>query len=209
MKYFTLFIMVIFLYSCNSTEITSSWKAAESANVSNYKKILVLGIFNDNDRSWTQQVEVELAGQISSLGYEAVSALNLYGPKAFENMSEEQVVNKLKSSQFDAVFTTALLNVSSQENYRPGVVNVEPVRVVYNRFGRYYRKVYDRVYQPGYYSTSTQYFLESNLYDLNSGDITYSVQGKTFNPSSTGALSRDYGKQVLKDIKKKNVLVKR
>ena len=118
-------------------------------------------------------------------------------------MSEEQVVNKLRSSQFDAVFTTALLNISSQKNYRPGVVSEEPEGVVYNRFGRYFRTVYDRVYQPGYYSTSTQYFLESNLYDLNSGDLKYSVQGKTFDPSITGALSRDYRKQVLKDIKKK------
>lgn len=208
MKYTLICMMMFLLISCSSTEITSSWKA-QNANVSGYKKILVLGIFNDNDRSWTEQIENELTNQIGGLGYETVSALKLYGPKAFENMTEEDIVNKLKSSRFDAVFTTAMLDVSSQETYRPGRVSVQPVGVVYNRFGRYYRTVYDQVYQPGYYTTSTQYFLESNLYDLNSGALKYSVQGKTFNPSSTGSLSKDYGKQLLKDMRKKNVLIKR
>ncbi len=110
MKFIAISIMLILLQSCNSTEITSSWKA-DNNNNSGSKKILFSGIFSDNDRSWTEQIEVELASQISGLGYETVSGFKLYGPKAFENMSEENIVNKLKSSQFDAVFTTALLDV--------------------------------------------------------------------------------------------------
>ena len=86
---------------------------------------------------------------------------------------------------------------------------IQPVGIFYNRFGRYYSTIYDRVYQPGYYTTSTGYFLESNLYDIASGNLLYSVQTKSFDPSSATALASDNSMKIVKDLKEKGVLVQK
>ncbi|MEO7044144.1 MAG: hypothetical protein ABI091_02470 [Ferruginibacter sp.] len=198
-------VLLLFLLSCNTTKVTSSWQADDAVN-NNFNKIIVYGIFNQKDRTMRETVENEMVAQLNSLGYNAVSALAQYGPKAFAKVKEDDIANELKSSGFDAVITTTLLDKSKQKNYTPGNVSYTPIGV--RRFGRYYSTVYDRVYQPGYYTTSTNYFLESNLYDLNNSELKYSVQSKAFDPSSSASLAYDYSKKIVKDMQKKKILKK-
>ena len=211
MKYIKFLLPVFaaaFLFSCNSTRVISSYKDP-AAPVKSYHKILVLGIFQQKDRSIRQQTETALANRLKDLGYDAVTAMDQYGPKAFEKVPEDQVADKLRSSGFDAVITTALLDKKKDQQYQPGRVSYQPVGVYYNRFGRYYSTVYDRVYDPGYYTTSTDYFLESNFYDISSGNMVYSVQTKAFDPSSASDLASDNSKRIVQDMKDKGILSKK
>jgi hypothetical protein len=200
---FLLPALLLFLASCNSTKITSSWKSDEAPQ-KNYKKIMVLGILKQKDRSLREELEKQLVSNLNSNGYAAVSAMDEYGPKAFDKIREEDIADKLKSSGYDAVITTVLLDKSKDQYYQPGRVSYQPIGI--RRFGRYYTTIYDRVYDPGYYTNSTQYFLESNMYDTQSGDLIYSVQSKAADPSSIGSLSKDYSKTIVKDLKQKKVL---
>ncbi|MEP6712345.1 MAG: hypothetical protein ABJA37_08020 [Ferruginibacter sp.] len=201
-------VLLLVLISCNSTKITSSWKAP-GVQKSNYNKIIVFGIFNPKGRTMREYVENELVSQLKSLGYNAVSALAEFGPKAFAKVKEEDLTAQLKSTGYDAVLTTVLLDKAQEKDYNPGNVSYQPVGYRYNRFGRYYTTIYDRVYEPGYYTTSTNYFLESNLYDLGTSDLIYSVQSKAFSPSSSAELANDYSKRIVKDLKTKGVLTKK
>lgn len=201
------FAGMIGLFSCNSTKVTSSWKTDEAAAAS-FKKIIVLGIIKDKDRALRQELETQLVSYLKEQGYDAHAALQEYGPKAFARSGEEAIVQKLKNSGYDAVLTTVLLDKTKEHNYNPGTVSYQPVGTYYNRFRRYYSTVYDRVYTPGYYSTSTNFFLESNLYDVNSGKLIYSVQSKAFDPSSATTLGNDYAKTIIRDMKKNGLLVK-
>jgi len=195
--------ILLLLASCNSTKITSSWKSDEAPQKS-YKKIMVLGILNQKDRTLREQLEKQLASNLNSNGYSATSAMEEYGPKAFEKIKEEDIAEKLKSSGYDAVITTVLLDKSKDQYYQPGRVSYQPIGI--RRFGRYYTTIYDRVYDPGYYTNSTQYFLESNMYDIQSGNLIYSVQSKAADPSSIATLGKDYSKKIVKDLKEKQVL---
>lgn len=202
-----LFTGLLFVISCSNTKVTSSWKD-DKVNTSQYKKIMVLGIIRDKDRTLREQLENELVTNLKAQGYDASSALQEYGPKAFNKFSEEEIADKLKNSGYDAVLTTSLLDKSKDKHYTPGNVSYQPAGVYYNRFGRYYTTVYDRVYTPGYYTTSTNFFLESNLYDTRTGDLVYSVQSKSFDAESPAKLSSDYAKTIIKDMKKNKVLNK-
>ncbi len=205
----TLSIMIfagtLFLMSCSSTQVTSSWKA-DNVSTREYKKIMVLGIIQEKDRTIREELENEIVSDLRAQGYEATSALQEYGPKAFSRFSEEEIADRLKNSGYDAVLTTSLLDKTKENNYTPGNVSYQPVGVYYNRFGRYYTTVYDRVYTPGYYTTSTNFFLESNLYDTKTGDLVYSVQSKAYDPSSVSSLSSDYAKTIINDMKKNSVI---
>lgn len=200
------FAILFSFTSCTSTKVTSSWKD-EKAPAGNYKKIMVLGIIKEKDRTLREGLENELVSGLKAQGYDAQSALQEYGPKAFAKLSEEEIADKLKNSGYDAVLTTVLLDKTKDKNYTAGNTSYQPAGVY--RFGRYYTTVYDRVYTPGYYTVSTNFFLESNFYDTKSGDLVYSVQSKALDPSSSAVLSNDYAKMVIKDMKKKDVIGKK
>lgn len=189
-----------------STQITSSWKA-ENMNPQNYKKIIVLGLVNEADRTLRESMEQHLVNDLKNLGYDAIGSTDEYNPKAFENVTEEQAISKLKSSGVDAVLTIVLLDKEKEKYYRPGRIYYSPYIIYHDRFWRYSTIMYHRVYTPGYYETNTKYFWESNLYDLASNQLVYSAQSQSFDPLSSEAMGHEYGQVILKDMVSKNILI--
>lgn len=198
----------MFILSCTSTQVISSYKD-EKAVATDYKKILVFGIFPQKERALRQETENRLAARLQALGYNAVTAMSEYGPKAFEKIEEDKITETVKSGGYDAVFTTALLDTKNDQIYQQGTVRYQAVGATYDRFGRYSSTIYNRVYDPGYYTTSTNYVLETNLYNVASGNLVYSVQTKAYDPSSAGSLASDNSKQIVKDLREKGVLIKK
>ncbi len=195
---------LILFSSCTSTRITSSWVDPDLSNA-NYQKLLVLGMFQPKDQSLRTRIENQFVKQLGDGGITVKSGFEQYGPKAFQSNSEDEVIKKLKATGYDAILTTTLLDKSKDQYYNQGTSRLEPVG--YARVGRYITTIYDRVYQPGYYTTSTEYFLESNLYDLKTGDLVYSVQSKTADPSSAYNLGNNYSKRIT-DLQAKGLLKK-
>ncbi|MEP6675856.1 MAG: hypothetical protein ABJA78_11895 [Ferruginibacter sp.] len=206
--FFSIFILWMYISCSSNTKLTSSWKN-EKAPHKKYNKIMVFGIIREKDRSMREQLEKNFVDDLKAMGYNAVSAIEEYGPKAFERVPEDQVADRLHRSGYDAVITVSILDKQKDTSYTPSTVQYQPYnQVYYSRFGRYYTTVYDRVYTPGYYSTDTKYFLESNLYDIATGDLIYSGQTKSFDPSSSEALASDNSKKILKDMKQQKLLGK-
>jgi len=200
--------MFLLLFTgCSSSRITSSWSAAD-ASPKKYNKVMVLGLIRDQDRSIGEYMEKHFVDDLKALGYNAVSAQVQFGPKAFENMCEKDAVDKIRSSGADAVITIVLLDKSKEQYYVPAQRQNLPRSVYYRRFGGYYTTIYDRIYSPGYYVTDTKYFWESNLYDMTTKDLVYSVQTESFDPNSSESMGHEYGKLIVENMVKKNVLVK-
>ncbi len=199
-------VLLIFLLSgCTSTKITSSWKA-QNLEAKQYKKILVLGLIRDTDRSLQEKMEAHLVGDLKDKGYNAVGSLSEYGPKAFSDMKEKDAIDKLKESSVDAVITIVLLDKEKERNYVPGRLYYSPYGVYYNRFWGYYGTLNYRIYEEGYYVTDTKYFWESNVYDMSTQSLIYSVQTKSFVPANSESLGHEYGKLIINDMVKNNIL---
>ena len=88
-----LFAALFMLASCTSSRITSSWKSPDMQQ-KKYKKILVLGLLKETDRSLRQKMEEHIIGDLKTLGYDAVCSCIEYDPKAFNNMKEEEAIQK-------------------------------------------------------------------------------------------------------------------
>lgn len=208
MKKFTILaVAILSIWSCNSSKITHSW-TAENASPRKYNKILVVGIHNELEIKILEQMEIHMTGDLHYLGYTASSALKEFGPLAFRKMDEEQAVTSLANSGYDAVITIVLLDKTQERTYsHPHPYN--PSLLIYrDRFWTYYNYSFDRIFEPGYYTTSTSYYWESNLYDLSSKKLIYSVQTKTFDPASSELLGHEYGRLIVKDMVRKNILMK-
>jgi hypothetical protein len=200
-------MLLLLAAGCTSSRITSSWKDKGVVQYK-YNKIMVLGLIRETDRSMQMDMENHFAGDLKDLGYNAVSSLSEYGPKAFDNMTEAAALDKLQHSGVDAVITIVLLDKHKESRYVPGNMNYTPYRSNYNRFWGYRRTLYDRIYEPGYYVTDTKYFWESNLYEMNTQKLLYSVQTESFDPANSESLAHEYGMLIVENMVKQKVLVK-
>jgi hypothetical protein len=196
----TLFSIAI-ITSCSSSKLTSSWAATNASVLATSNKILVLGIIQEKDTRLRMQMEGWLVDGLKAKGYNAVSAYTLYGPKMFDNKSEEAVLAQLHNSNIDEVFTIALLDKSKQRQYQPGTVYPSP-------FWGYYSYMYGRIYSPGYTTVTTRFFWESNLYDVRTKALLYSAQSETYNPSSASDMARDNSRTIVKNMIKKGLFAK-
>ena len=202
-----LFLLLVLFTGCSSTHITSTWKAPD-ATAGKYKKVMVVGIIREADRTLRVKMENHLVGDLKSLGYNAMSAYEEYGPKELSQLTEEAVNEQLKKDGIDAVVTVVLLDKQKEKNYVPGRVIYTPYYHHYNRFWGYYRTVSDRIEMRGYYEVSTKYFWESNLYDLNLSKLVYSVQTQSFDPVTADKLAHEYGQKIVQSMVKGGVLTK-
>jgi hypothetical protein len=202
-------VFLIFTASCSTSSITHSWRS-DNISKNNYTKILVVGLSDDRDRNMREQMENHLAGDLAAMGYNAISSFKVYGPKSFENSTEKEVLSNLDSIGVDAVITVVLLDKKSERYYVPHKVYRSPYRTrfgYYNQnFWAYYSTTYSHIYTPGYYQVDTRYFWESNFYDMGKKQLLYSVQTRSFNPSSTESLAHEYGKMIVKDMVKQGIV---
>lgn len=202
-----LLVTFLIVNSCATSHITSTWKAHD-VTAPNFKKIMVVGIIREADRTLRERMEAHLAGDLKDLGYSAFSAFQEYGPRAFKDMSEEEVTKKLAGDGIDAVITIVLLDKQKERYYVPGRMVFTPYYTYYGHFWGYYNSLNNRILSPGYYEVTTKYFWESNLYDLASNKLVYSVQTQSFDPSSTDGLAHEYGRMIVQNMVKNNVLQK-
>ena len=200
-------VALLLMNSCGTTYITSTWKAPDFTP-KKYNKVMVLGIIREADRTIRERMENHLVGDLKALGYHAFSAYQEYGPKAFQDMTEEQANQKLSGDGIDAVVTVVLLDKQKERYYVPGRVAYSPYIYYQNRVWGYYHSINGRIGMPGYYEVTTKYFWESNLYDLSSDKLVYSVQTQSFEPASTEALAHEYGQKIIQSMIKGNVLQK-
>jgi hypothetical protein len=197
--------LVIIFAACSSTNVTNSWKD-KNVEQASLKKVMVLAMLPEKHRPLRQEMENEMVEDLQKKGFTAVSALAEYGPKAFAGMDEKQVMQELDKSKVDGVITVSLQDTDQSERYVPGSVRYEPYAIRYNRFYGYYQTFYNRVYTPGFTETRTNYFFETNLYDVNSNKLLYSAQSQSFDPSSAEQIAHEVAKAVVKDMEKNNIL---
>lgn len=207
MKKFLIAITVMFVAACSSTKVTTSW-TEKNITPKAYNKILVLGLIKDNDLELRKSMEQHLVNDLTSHGCTAISALEEYGPKAFEGMDEEKALKKIRKSGVDAVMTIVLLNKEQEREYVPPRIYYSPYVGYYGRFWGYYTTMNSRIYETGYYQENTKYFWESNFYTMEEGrKLIYSVQTKSFNPGSASALAHEYGKLIVHNMMSHGVLL--
>jgi hypothetical protein len=210
MKKYLAFIFAIssvLIIACSSTKLISSW-SLPGATAHKYNKVLVIGLTGAKDREIRESVENAVAKKINEYNINAITATSKYGSRTFQSMSDEDAAKLVKDDGFDGIIMLALLDKNQEENYTPGKISRTPYAIVRSRWTRNYRVLYDRVYTPGYYTTSTSYELEANFYDADKNELQYSAQARSFDPGSAATLSSDFSKAIIDDMVNKGLIVK-
>jgi hypothetical protein len=191
--------------SCGSTKMTSSWKD-ENAKTKPYHNIMVWGLLTEKDSSTRRLMETHLVNDLVSKGYHAISSTDVYREKAYKKLSSAEILDEFKNTGIDAVITIVLLDKQKEDQYYPGGFHNEPANN-YGNLDKYYSTVYEKVFTPGYYITTTTYLWETNLFELPGGGITYSARTKSFDPNNTNELAHENGQLIIKDMVKKKLIL--
>lgn len=194
---------IIAMAACTSTKVTSSWRSNDAQQLQKENKIMVMALVPQKDRTLRSQMENNTVTELRRKGYNAISALQTYGPQDMGKMNEKQVVKQLQGSDVSQVLTIVMLDRGKERNFVP---SYGPYG--YGGFWPYYSMWYSRMYTPGYYTINTKYQWEGNLYDLKSGQLLYSVQSQSFDPPTTERMAILYGQQVVRDMTKQQLITK-
>ena len=197
-------IIILTLCNCSSSKVITTWK--ESGNPRYYKKILVIGIIKDSSISLRKQMEKHLADDLKIAGYNAVPALEEFGKGGLENLEQEETYTKLCSEGIDAVITIALLDRKKEKFYVPAQVKYYSNLYYYNRIWNYNSIQADLTSSKDSYEESTQYLWETILFDLQTLSPVYTVQTKTFDPSSLREMGHEHGKLIVSKMLKDKIL---
>lgn len=196
---------LLLLACASSVKVLHSW-TPPNRPTKKFKEIMVLVLapqkYNDAGRIG----EEAMVNQLKANGVNAVSAQALYGPERFRNDNEDIAMAKMRRSGADGVLVTSLLNVHKEHRYVPGYWTPPPY---YGQFWGYYSYWWGRAYwgyDPGYYETTRKYIFETNLYDLATSNLLYSVQSQAVDPASTQDVANTFAIKLVQDMKAKGVL---
>lgn len=199
-----LFLTVLIISSCSpSMKVVGSWVNKEKLVNKQYHSVFILAL--TENFNYKAQVENDVANAAAARGLKTVKSSVVF-PYTFSKDNtpiKELLLEKIKDSGCEAVFTSVLVDQQSQTKYIPGSVDYDPMSYgYYGNFYNYYGYYTPMIYSPGYYETDKTYYLESNLYDIATGDLMWSVQSQAINPMDIQTFSKEYAAMLVQQLEK-------
>jgi hypothetical protein len=200
LKISALLLLTLIMSGCGPThKITGSWAAPDAKSFGPYKKAFIIVLTQNKNNNY--YIEQQMAKTLKSRGIDAVKSNDIFPPKfsVTQDMTKEQLAEAIKKTGCDAVLTLSVLDVKSVESYHPGT-SYYPVSYGYGGYYGYYNYYYPQVYSPGYYSVDKTYYLETNLYDMASDKLVWSVQSESSNPTNLSDAFKSYSYMLIKHL---------
>lgn len=179
-----------------------TWSTTEDYD-RKFNNILVMGLINNVNLRNEVENEVVFTGRKFDL--RCVNGMSMFPPelgKPFEDV--ERAKERMRKDGFDGVVTVTLVDIN-EPRYIPPETAYSPL-VYYDRFGNYFFRTYDLVYRPGYFTRNTNYFIETNFYELKVGKLVWSGRSTIFPPAELATYLPNYAKGLFKELKIERII---
>jgi hypothetical protein len=206
LKIFSLLLLALMMSSCGPTQkITSSWADPEAKSKGPYTKVFVVSLSPNSNANF--DIEGQMATTLTGRGFKVVRSTDIFPPQfsITKDLTREQLTEAIAKRGCDAVLILALLDSKKVESYHPGTVYAPVSYGYYGSYYGYYNYYYPEVYSPGYYSVDKTFYLETNLYDLASDKLLWSVQSVARNPKDIDSWFKNYSKMLISHLKSKGL----
>ncbi len=199
-------LALVIASSCSSTKISASWQSPDYTS-KKFNKILVWGLSDNISARAT--VEDEVAYFLNLKKITSVSGSDIAPPnrKALpHDIDESKAI--LDKNGFDGVLTMGLIDKKEKTRYVQGSGYYQPMAYgYYGSFYSYYPYMYGNVYQPGHYATSEYIYIETNLWDVETGKLVWSAQTETVDPSSIENFANSYARDMVGELIRRGVII--
>ena len=196
-------ILLVVLSSCSSmkpsTKLIATWKD-RSYDAGYVNSILIVGI--SKDLTTRKLFEETFSKSFSSAGVTAVSSIDIVSPP--KKVDKDTIKSAAKAESMKAVLVTHLEASGKKEVYQPSPTG--PSRSNMN-FGPYYDSVYYSITQGSAIYKEKEYIkLVTNLYETSTEKLIWTGVSESINPKSTERIIEILVKEVIKDIRKENLI---
>lgn len=214
-------IISLVLIACSSTTKLQVSYIQEDMQPHKYNKIAVLALANSDPNRLA--LEEALANQFVSNGVNSISTFFMFplanraeviaDMEVTEEEVEEYLKQKVRENKIDALVIISLLDTKTTERYvsqtSGASLYISPMG--YPAYGYHYYDYYYYSYNmtgsTGYYTTETTYFLEINLYDIETEKLLWTGQTKTEDMTSIDSEVKKFAKLIVYDILDKKVVL--
>jgi hypothetical protein len=220
--FFILAIIVVFGNSCSpskksTVEVIASWVNKET--VDSIKKVdagktnsVFIAVLTQNMSTRTT-LEGDLAAEATANGIKAIRSLSVLTPVTGvpDSVLIGAFTRQVEKSGCNAVLIVSLIDSKSDTKYIPGssyTYNPYSSYGYYGFYPTYYATTFNTISSPGYYVTDNTYYIESNLYDVASRGILFSIQTKAVNPNDVEKASKKFAETLIEEIKANGMLKK-
>jgi hypothetical protein len=199
-----LLILVLFNGCAPATYITGSWKSP-AAPQKQYKSILVAALTNNVIAKST--LENEIAGALGK-NIRILKSIEEFPPGINGTDSSKAVImSKVKDKNVDAILTISIISKETESRYVPGARPYEPLGYIYyNDFWGYYSYWSPRFYDQGYYEQNKVYFIETNLYDIETEKLLWSAQSKTYSPDDLQPFAKEFANVIVAKLRSDKII---
>jgi hypothetical protein len=175
-------VLLQLLLSCNSTKIVSSWRDPEKhIRKGEWNKVLVVALLRKETNR--RRAEDEMVKFLNGKGIQSYAYLD----DSFDKKDEEALREKIRTDGFDAAITMRLIDIEKEKVYKPEQHFIYPV--YYNDFSTYYYRNLPYYNNPGTYSVSKKFIIETVIYSIADGKIIWSGITETLNPKDVEKLT--------------------
>lgn len=196
---FSLVAVLVVFIGCTSTSLIGSWADPEMKSIDG-KSIAIFCLTPRLDIR--DRIETEMSDAFQAKGVNAMRSMDFITPGKMEKEAIEAI---LKLNKITGVIIVSLLDKEKESYYVPGSTAYAPGYYGHPYYG-YYGYRYATVYDPGYYQTTTSYFIECNGYRLEDERLVYSSQTKAVDPSSLDRFAYEFARAIVKDLESKGVI---
>jgi hypothetical protein len=206
---FSLLVIALFLTGCGSTQkVIGFWQDPDAGTMGPYTKVFVIVLSQNHDANYF--FESEIARTLVSRGYKVVTCNDMFPPDfaLSKGFTRVELADAIKKAGCDAVMTLALLDSKVVETYHPGTSYYPMNYGYYGSYYGYYDYYYPQVYSPGYYSVDKTFYLETNLFDVATDKLLWSLQSEASNPKDQNDGFQKYSVMLINHLKTKGLAKK-
>lgn len=186
-------VFLLAVVSCTNTQIVSSWREpSKDLKINNLSKVLVVALFKSKTTS--HLAEDEMVRYLNGKGIASYNYLNLN----FNIQNEDAIRTKIKNDGFDGAVTMRLIDVDKETRYAPSSIASYPM--YYQTFSGYYFRNWNYYNEPGYYTTTKTFTVETNVYSIKEDKIIWTGLTETTDPNGVDKMTKEITKVVFKKM---------
>jgi hypothetical protein len=223
--FFSILMLILILAACApNQEISRTWSDKAAMPKEPYKSVFVIALVKPQNKAI---VEGKVAKAMASKGFKVVKSTDVMPtlPTNSEGkIDREKLVKTIKENGCEALYVLAMKDIKTEKVYgkvdAPSEVPthqvwdpvIEYTPMEFGYYGIYYNYMSDyqeQKYSVNEYALDRTYFLESNLYDVASEKLLWSIQSKAFNPEDLDSFFKGYSKLLRDHLKKEGLVMKK
>lgn len=202
----TVFLLALLalLQGCASTRAVSSWQLPLAGPHPRFQHLYVIALTPVD--AVAIQLEQALVERLRDAGVAATAARQDFSAQELrEPAVRERIAGRVKASGADGVLLVAYQRKAEKQVYVPPSTTTLPLPPlppppVRGGYPAYIGYQYEVIYQPGYYTTSTEYYMASTLYQVGKDAPVWTAQSATVDPDTVAAGVRSFTKTLVREL---------